>query len=309
MAKCVALNVGAGPGWQKPGWATTDHKRSLLGGGSAWRIDHPDCTFDLLFSSHMLEHIPHFKIDAVLNEFNRVLKPGAVVRLLCPDLAVIARAYVERDGERFDELRGEDGTIRSDLSFGGMFMNFVVSGGSDMFAISRNGECIGGYAHVYAYDFEMLRILLERHGFGNVRRRGFLESERSEFREPLHPVGSPAIWTRESEWTDRSRGLTGFDRDPESSLIVEAVKIKRVSFTAQNFGQPGIRGLDPRSFSWRGMTIAYLAFTAHKLRALPRALAAGVLALFGYAFPTGTAGRRVLKSVFRAALGNWIRKA
>src|SRR5882724_5378895 len=234
MTNIAALNVGAGSGWQKPGWATTDHKRRALRGGSAWSIDYPDCSFDLLFSSHMLEHIPHFKIDAVISEFNRVMKPGGIVRLLCPDLEVIARAYIEKNSAGFDELLAEDKTIRTDLGSGGMFMNFVVSGGSDMLVLSRNGECIGGYAHIYAYDFDMLRILLQRHGFGDIRRRGFLESNCAEFQEPLHPIGSPGVWVREPDWADRSLGLTGFDRDPQCSLIVEAVKVENVPYAARN---------------------------------------------------------------------------
>src|SRR5665213_3681322 len=117
--KETKLNVGAGPSWRRQGWATADHKRSLFRRNNAWCLDYSDACFDLLFSSHMLEHIPHFKIDSVLHEFSRVLKPGGGVRLLCPDLEVIARAYIEKDAALRENLLAEDPAIRADLGFGG----------------------------------------------------------------------------------------------------------------------------------------------------------------------------------------------
>jgi len=297
------LNVGAGPSWRRAGWATTDHKKSLFkGGSSAWRLDYPDECFELLFSSHMLEHIPHFMIDAVLHQFNRVLKPGGGVRLLCPDLEVIARAYVGKDEVLRERLLAEDPTIRTDLGFGGSLTNFIVSGGSDMLMLSRSGDCIGGYGHVFAYDFEMLKTLLERHGFGNVRKCAFLESHYAEFREPLHPVASPARWQNEPQWTDRSSGMTGFDRDPVSSLIVEALKIENRPYKAPGFGARGYRGLDPSRFSWKNITIGYFHFTAAKVRQLPSQFGKIILSGANWLLPLGTRRRRVAKNLASGSL-------
>lgn len=302
------LNVGAGPSWRREGWTTSDHKKGLFNGGSAWNLGYPDASFDLLFSSHMLEHIPHFKIDAVLSEFNRVLKTGGGIRLLCPDLAVIARAYVQNDQALRAALLAEDPTIRTDLGFGGSLVNFIVSGGSDMLMFSRNGDCIGGYGHIFSYDFEMLQTLLERHGFGNVRKCGFLDSAHPEFREPLHPVSAPPRWSNEPLWGDRSQGMTGFDRDPASSLIVEAFKIRNAHYAPRTFGARGQRGLDPAPFSWKNMTIAYLGFTAQKLRHLPAKVCAECLSALRRALPSGSKGRRALRGLTPPGLTAWIKR-
>jgi len=291
------LNVGAGPTWRRKGWATSDHKKNLFGRSSAWSLDYPDACFDLLFSSHMLEHIPHFKIDSVLHEFNRVLKPGGGVRLLCPDLEVIARAYVQKDVTLRENLLAEDPTIRTDLGFGGSLANFVVSGGSDLLMFSRNGDCIGGYAHVIAYDFEMLKTLLERHGYGDIRKCGFLESQYSDFREPLHPINAPAQWTNESQWQDRSAGVTGFDRDPVSSLIVEAVKVEDKAYQAKSFGARGYRGLDPSGFSWKSVTVAYFSFTVTKIRNLPWQLANWIRSGLDWILPPESRRRLIAKEL------------
>lgn len=262
------LNVGSGTTWVRDGWDTTDHKARR--GATAWRMDARDGTYDLLFSSHMIEHIPHYKIDDVLRECNRVLRIGGGIRLVCPNLAVIARAYVSADHEQFERFIEEDTTIRRDLGLGGMLMNFIVSPGADNLLLSRNGECIGGYAHVYAYDFQMLRNLLERHGFGDVRDMRFCESSYPELTEPLHAVGSEAIWPVRFNWATAARGITGFDKNPLTSLFVEARKIRDDHAPANAFGVPGERGLDPASFDLFCITRAYLAFTREKLRAVSR---------------------------------------
>jgi hypothetical protein len=218
----------------------------------------------------MIEHIPHFKIDEVLSECNRVLRPGGGLRLVCPDLEAFARAYVAGDRPLFDRFVEEDPTIRRDLGLGGMLVNFIVSPGTDNLLFSRNGECIGGYAHLYSYDFEMVRRLLERHGFADIRRRGFCESDYAEFREPLHPIGAAPRWIPLSDWGSRSEGITGFDRNPLTSLIVEARKAQHVAVPVTRFGTPGERGLDADNFDWTNVTRGYLRFTAAKARSFAR---------------------------------------
>jgi hypothetical protein len=263
------LNLGAGASWRKPGWTTLDHKAGWAqhGAANAWRMGFPDGSFDIVFTSHMLEHIPHLRIDAVLRECNRVLRPGGGIRILCPDLEMLARAYVAGDEAAMRRFREEDATIRTDLGLGGQLMNFLVSPGADSLLLSRAGECVGGYAHVYAYDFTMLRLLLERHGFADVRRCGFLESRYPELREPLHAAGAPPEWRPVVEWWGRAEGITGFDRNPLTSLIVEAVKVAEDDDQAEGYGTPGARGLDPLDMSWRGVTRGYLHFTACTLKA------------------------------------------
>jgi len=48
---------------------------------------------DLIYASHVLEHISHRETLNVLREWCRVLKPGGVLRLAVPDFDVIARLY------------------------------------------------------------------------------------------------------------------------------------------------------------------------------------------------------------------------
>ncbi|GEM_PF-1304815 len=250
MKEPIKLNVGASPIWSKENWHTLDHKMrdksttSLL--GDAADIPLPESSCDVIFCSHMFEHIPHVRLEEILLEFNRVLMKDGVVRILSPDLRKIAKAYVDRDQTFFEAALKEDENLRTDLGFGGMFMNCVVSPGQDTALFNRQlTEFVSGYAHLYLYDFEMLKILLERCGFHCVLKKEFGDSEVPELCEPLHVVGMESVWQNFNKDFYKNNNLvhhydpkdgkyhinfkvTGFDRDPLTSLIVEARKKESV---------------------------------------------------------------------------------
>ena len=244
----IKLNVGASPIWEQPGWHTLDHKLSEnteFGiAGDASNIELPDQSCDIVFCSHVFEHIPHVKLPSIIAEMNRVLKTGGVLRVLTPDLAKIARAYVDGDEEFFKAALSEDESLRTDIGLGGTFMNFIVSPGQDSALLSRDlSTFIAGYAHLYSYDYKMLSTILQRLGF-ETRQAVFNDSVLDEMKTPLHVAGL------KSEWQDLNQEfyarndlvhrlvdgkyeinfkVSGFDRDPLTSLIVEARKSFEVS--------------------------------------------------------------------------------
>lgn len=57
-------------------------------------IPFPDNTFEVLYHSHVLEHIPPAIAPVFIADCFRVLKPGGVVRIAVPDLEQIAREYL-----------------------------------------------------------------------------------------------------------------------------------------------------------------------------------------------------------------------
>lgn len=243
----IKLNLGASPIWSKSGWRTLDHKltestESAIA-GDASNIKLPDESCDIVFCSHVFEHIPHTRLPIVLAEINRVLRPDGILRILTPDLAVVAKAYVHKDEEFFRQAKEEDESLRTDLGFGGMMMNFIVSPGQDTALIDRNlQQFIAGYAHLYSYDYTMLAIILEKLGY-SPRQVGFCESEVPEMTEPLHVLGLDDTWQNFNQEFYSKNGLvhrlidgkyeinfkvTGFDRDPLTSLIIEAKKIQYI---------------------------------------------------------------------------------
>lgn len=72
---------------------------SKLGHGSVvWNlvkgIPYPAETFDVVYHSHLLEHIDRQHAPGFLAECFRVLKRGGTIRIVVPDLERLARAYV-----------------------------------------------------------------------------------------------------------------------------------------------------------------------------------------------------------------------
>ena len=91
------LNLGCGA-VRHPDWTNVD----LSGDEGTLAIDvckglpFPDESFDVVYHSHLLEHIPQAAAGVLMSECTRVLKPGGIIRILVPDLEQIARIYLEK---------------------------------------------------------------------------------------------------------------------------------------------------------------------------------------------------------------------
>jgi Uncharacterized protein conserved in bacteria len=53
----------------------------------------PDASLDLVYMSHVLEHVPRSKLAATILEMARVLKAGGTLRLSVPDFDHIVHIY------------------------------------------------------------------------------------------------------------------------------------------------------------------------------------------------------------------------
>jgi hypothetical protein len=123
-------------------------------------------------------------------------------------------------------------------------MNFIVSPGQDTALLNRNlDKFISGYAHLYSYDYNMLSIILKKNGF-IPRKANFNDSKIKEMGVPMHIKGLKPTWQNLNKKFYKKEKLihklingkykinfktTGFDRDPFTSLIIEAVKYEDVN--------------------------------------------------------------------------------
>lgn len=275
----IKLNLGASPLWNMDGWHTLDHKLTenteTAIAGDASEIRLPDESCDVVFCSHVFEHIPHSRLPFVVSEVNRVLKPGGVFRMLTPNLEVLAKAYAEKDEEFWAKALEEDENLRTDLGFGGMLMNCCVSPGQDTALFDRNLKSfIAGYAHLYIYDYHMMSTIWSKLGF-DCRQAEFNDSEVEEVKTPLHVSGFDPVWQNFNQKFYADNGLihrlvdgkyeinfsvTGFDRDPLTSLIVEGKKVSHVNkdeanrlfnFSAQNYNRYSYSLLRDEAFTDR----------------------------------------------------------
>lgn len=91
------LNLGCGsrfhPDWVNVNFASTGP--GVISANLNEGVPFPDNSFDVVYHSHLLEHFPKLDAPKFLKECFRVLRSGGVVRVVVPDLEVIARKYLE----------------------------------------------------------------------------------------------------------------------------------------------------------------------------------------------------------------------
>ncbi len=90
----VKLNIGGGNPKdehyaERKGYVLID--RSV--GKEAYPLDYPDDSVDEIYASHILEHFPYEKVQDVVNDWVRALKPGGSLKIGVPNFAFFANAY------------------------------------------------------------------------------------------------------------------------------------------------------------------------------------------------------------------------
>lgn len=100
-------NIGAG-GFRHEHWTNVDHASTWytdrqgeflewdLLSGSPLAVE--DSVAELVYSSHTIEHVPDEAASHLFGEARRILKPGGVLRVTAPDIALAYVAY--RRGDR-----------------------------------------------------------------------------------------------------------------------------------------------------------------------------------------------------------------
>ena len=138
-------------------------------------IPASDNSLDVVYHSHMLEHLTNSEGIQFLGECNRVLRPGGAMRLLVPDLEKFAKKYIEGDDIFLDAYRKEALSDDKQLypTRGTIFMGMLHNHG-----------------HKMGYDFETLYHLLIQTGFTDVKKTMFQESQLSDIKEiePYEPL-------------------------------------------------------------------------------------------------------------------------
>ncbi|HEX8088408.1 MAG TPA: methyltransferase domain-containing protein [Blastocatellia bacterium] len=110
------------------------------------RLSYEDSSIDYAYTSHFLEHLAFKDAQRLMGELYRVLKPGGVVRVVVPDLAIGARQYVA-------SLEADP----NDAKAAAEFLNWMQLGKPGV----RD-------PHLWMYDAPSLAAALGEVGFGNV---------------------------------------------------------------------------------------------------------------------------------------------
>jgi SAM-dependent methyltransferase len=138
-------------------------------------IPFPDETFDVVYHSHLLEHIDREGAPGFLQECLRVLKPGGLIRIVVPDLEFLTRRYLgilDRNPDRaqweeyafavneiFDQMVRREPADRKNKRWIVRVLEKMIVGDNDK----------AGVLHRWMYDRFSLRRLLSDTGFEDVQ--------------------------------------------------------------------------------------------------------------------------------------------
>jgi len=188
----------------------------------------------------MLEHVPQFRLEKTISEFNRIMKIGGTIRILVPNLKLTAKAYVNNDYSFFSTSK----KYSNHMGIGASFLRKILSPGTNSIVISREmDEIIGSYGHLFAFDFEMLKMVLEKWGFKNIVESKIGKSSIKEIAatnqhlvcgKKKYEIKDKFVKEKKYEKSNEEFYFTGFDKITKNQLIVEAKKSKDVAYSHQN---------------------------------------------------------------------------
>jgi SAM-dependent methyltransferase len=115
---------------------------------AAARIPCAAGSVDVIYSSHMIEHLDRAEARAFLTEVRRVLRPGGVIRLVAPDLTRLVNDYMASgDADQF---------------IAGSHLGLDRPAGLRAWV---KWAVVGPRHHLWMYDGESLTRLLREAGF------------------------------------------------------------------------------------------------------------------------------------------------
>jgi hypothetical protein len=113
----------------------------------------------------MIEHLRIDRVAGFLREVHRVLRPGGLFRVTCPDLRLFVAKYVSGDRSFFERIvtRSKD--------------KLASTNDQRYWLVRGPGSAFMSYAyfhhHRWFYDFDTLEVCLREVGFSDVVQQAF----------------------------------------------------------------------------------------------------------------------------------------
>ena len=113
------------------------------------RLPIEDCAYDVIYASHVIEHIPWYRTIDALREAHRILSVGGTLEVWTVDFALVVQSYLDRcwtDGWNCD----------------GRVKNYMQSVAGRIFSYERTGQWNW---HKAVFDRGYLKACLYEAGF------------------------------------------------------------------------------------------------------------------------------------------------
>ena len=114
------------------------------------QLPFEDNTVDRIETYHVIEHMPRHDVPRAMKEWHRVMKPGGVLIIECPNFDQAVREYLDGNEDRIDNI----------------------------FGLQR----FPGDTHVFGYNFNRLKAIVEQAGFTDVT-----EGQPRDYHKDLEP--------------------------------------------------------------------------------------------------------------------------
>ena len=194
----LKLHIGSGP-YVLEDWINLDIYPAQLSTNVLWGLPFTTGQCQFVFLSHLLEHL-FYPTDAMslLEDIHRILAPGGVVRIVVPDIEQCIGAYQDNNTAFFQQRIEHWGAGDGQATRLEHFLAYAGAGPDPAWLFE---------AHKFGFDYETLEHALQRVGFKNITRSGFMESEHAALRVDEHSQVASAKYG-----------------DQHYSLFVEAIK-------------------------------------------------------------------------------------
>jgi SAM-dependent methyltransferase len=136
----------------------------------------PSNSVELLYCSHVLEHLSLHELRVALHNAFHLLRPGGIFRLVLPDLTFFAQQYINSNSPN------------AALAF--MRETYLGKEQRRRNLVAFMREWLGSSQHLWMWDYSSLSEELENSGFQAVRRAIFGDSGLS----PFAAVEDPERW-------------------------------------------------------------------------------------------------------------------
>jgi SAM-dependent methyltransferase len=197
------LQIGAGPN-ELDGWLNADfspRSASAIFMDATRPFPFPSTSFDVVFSEHMIEHVPFEQGLSMLRECHRVLKRGGTLRVATPNAEQIAALLTPHPSE--SQQRYVSWAIENHVPFA-----LPLKDGDQPYrpAYVLN-NFFWGFGHYFVYDPATLGAALASSGFTEIR---------------FFPPGESDI--DELRGLEKHAALIGEERNQFETMVVQAKK-------------------------------------------------------------------------------------
>lgn len=123
-----------------------------------------DRSTKFIFTEHFLEHVDYpTSVKKVIKEGYRILEPGGKIIIGVPDGELAMRSYIKRDKKYFDKMLAtwyKERNCLGDFNTYVDLVNYIFRDQDDDAEFS---------SHLWAFDFEKLKSLLNDAGFKKIK--------------------------------------------------------------------------------------------------------------------------------------------